>query len=154
LKIVSGGQTGVDTAALNFARDHDLPYGGWVPKGRTNEAGVIPSYFLGLTEATTADVNERTRLNVKFSDATLVFINGSPSPGTDQTVRFAQEADKPYLVTDLRIGAITCAQDVGNWLKQHPISTLNIAGPRASEAPGLGTDVSEVLRLLLDLLQQ
>ena len=81
-KIISGGQTGVDTAALTYARTHGLPYGGWVPKGRTNEAGVISDQFNGLVEADDAIPDTRTRLNVGSSDATLIIRDGpGESPG-------------------------------------------------------------------------
>ncbi|WP_143534841.1 putative molybdenum carrier protein [Ruegeria meonggei] len=152
MKIVSGGQTGVDIAALEFARENGLPYGGWVPKGRTNEAGRIPDRFSGLVETPTESVSERTKRNVVFADATLIFIDGSTSPGTLQTVDFAIDAGKPHLIVDLRGGTDTCAQQVRVWLASTPIEVLNIAGPRASEAPGVGARARAVLDQISDRL--
>lgn len=149
-KIVSGGQTGVDTAALEFARANGIPYGGWVPKGRTNEDGLIPAHLSGLVETKSEDVAERTRLNVFASDATLVFIDGSDSPGTLKTVEFAVDAEKPHLVVDIRKGKADCAQQMRTWLSAIPVTVLNIAGPRASEAPEIGPRVHEVLDACLD----
>lgn len=154
MKIVSGGQTGVDLAALEFARQNGLAYGGWVPKGRTNEAGRIPDYLTGLTETQSENVEERTKCNVVTSDATLIFVDGSASPGTDQTLVFAREAGKPHLVVDLAEGTETCAHRVTSWLKSAPIAVLNVAGPRNSEAPGIGAHVRAVLDQVLDLLRK
>ncbi len=154
LKIVSGGQTGVDTAALEFARAHGIPYGGWVPKGRTNEDGLIPDHFSGLSESDSQDVAVRTELNVMSSDATLIFVDGSASPGTQKTVVFAVEAQKPHLVIDVRQGVADCAQQLRAWLDANSIAVLNIAGPRASEALGIDLRVSEILNACLDRFVQ
>ncbi|WP_367181529.1 putative molybdenum carrier protein [uncultured Ruegeria sp.] len=145
-KIVAGGQTGVDMAALDFARAHKISYGGWIPKGRTNESGGIPAEYSGLVETQSTSVNERTRLNVQSSSATLVFVDGSISPGTQQTIVFASEAGKPCLVIDVRHGLDACVRQLRDWLRGRPIEVLNVAGPRASEAPGLGAQVRDVLK--------
>ncbi|MFY2826060.1 putative molybdenum carrier protein [Ruegeria sp. MALMAid1280] len=153
MKIVSGGQTGADMAALEFARHNGLDHGGWVPKGRTNEAGRIPEHFTGLAETDSEKVVERTRCNVASSDATLIFVDGSTSPGTQQTIAFAEEAGKPHLVVDVRDGTATCARKVREWLQSTPATVLNIAGPRASEAPQIGPQARAILDQNLDLLE-
>ncbi|WP_170330823.1 putative molybdenum carrier protein [Ruegeria arenilitoris] len=152
MKIVSGGQTGVDIAALDFARRNGFVYGGWVPKGRANESGRIPDHFTGLRETNSEDVAERTRRNVILGDATLIFIDGSTSPGTQLTIDFAKETGKPHLVIDVRKGTDACAQKVRQWLRSIPASVLNIAGPRASEAPQIGLQVRAILEQSLDVL--
>ncbi len=149
IKIISGGQTGVDTAALEFANRYGLPTGGWVPKGRTNEAGIIPDHFEGMKETQSSDVIERTRLNVASSDATLVFVDGSNSPGTDQTVDFARDLEKPCLVVNVKAGEDACIRNIQSWMARHKTETLNIAGPRKSEAPALGNKVSAILQRCL-----
>lgn len=141
-------------AALEFARENGIAYGGWVPKGRTNEAGHIPAHFDGLLETLSENVAERTKLNVMTSDATLVFVDGSTSPGTQQTIVFAAEAKKPYLVVDVRQGISESARQVQAWLHANPADVLNIAGPRASEAPELGARLSKVLGVCRDQLIQ
>ncbi|WP_170558165.1 putative molybdenum carrier protein [Ruegeria atlantica] len=146
MKIVTGGQTGVDLAAFQFALENDIPYGGWVPKGRLNEAGRIPDRYTGLTETHSEDVAERTKRNVLASDALLVFADGSPSPGTQLTIDFAKEIGKPCLIVDVRQGCEACARQVRRWLMARPNAVLNIAGPRQSEAPEIGTKVTAVLR--------
>jgi hypothetical protein len=71
-KIVSGGQTGADRAALDWAIFHDLPHGGWCPKGRKAEDGVIPDQYQ-LTETSSASYPQRTQWNVRDSDGTVIF---------------------------------------------------------------------------------
>ncbi len=145
MKIVTGGQTGVDLSALEFASENGFACGGWVPKGRTNEAGRIPESFNGLTETQSEDVSERTKLNVRDCDALLVFLDGSPSPGTQLTINYAKEIGKSHLVVDVRQGIENCAAQVRSWLLSISPGTLNIAGPRASEAPSIGWKVKEIL---------
>lgn len=146
MKIMTGGQTGVDLASLQFALENDIPYGGWVPKGRTNEDGLIPERFTGLVETSSEDVSERTKLNVRDSGALLVFQDGAISPGTQLTIDFAQEVGKPHLVVDLRNGIDACARQVRSWIMSRPDVVLNIAGPRNSEAPQIGAKVTAVLK--------
>lgn len=142
----------MDMAALDFARANRISYGGWVPKDRMNEAGRLSDVYEGLTETRSENVLERTRRNVASGDATLVFVDGSTSKGTEQTVKFARDARKPLLVLDLREGVVLCARQLEAWLLSNSIDVLNIAGPRASEAPGIDTLVTEVLRQNLRLL--
>lgn len=153
MKIISGGQTGVDLAALEFAHTHGLPYGGWVPKGRTNEVGRIPDHLTGLKETASEHVTDRTKRNILSSDATLVFTDGAVSPGTRQTILFAKDAGKSHLVVDLRDGIDRCTDRVRGWLRSNSIAVLNVAGPRESEAPGLGASVREVMEHSLDQLR-
>ncbi|RBW62096.1 putative molybdenum carrier protein [Ruegeria sp. A3M17] len=146
MKIITGGQTGVDLAAFQFALENDIAYGGWVPKSRLNEAGRIPDRFCGLSETRSEDVAERTRMNVLSCDALLVFVDGTTSPGTQLTIDFAQEIGKPYLVVDLGQGFEACARQVKQWVMARPNAVLNIAGPRESEAPQIGAKVTAILR--------
>ncbi|MEM8631657.1 MAG: putative molybdenum carrier protein [Pseudomonadota bacterium] len=149
VKIISGGQTGVDTAALDFALEAGIEHGGWVPKGRTNEAGTIPSRYGILAETPTADVRDRTQRNIDASDATLVFVDGRDSPGTQYTVDRAKAVGKPVLVVDVSGGEAAARRRISDWLGSVEVQTLNIAGPRASEAPDLARKVIAILRLSL-----
>ncbi len=137
MKIVSGGQTGVDLAALEFAIQRGLSYGGWVPKGRINEAGRIPERYSGLTEAPSAEPDVRTRLNVGSSDATLILTDGSESPGTNYTHKVAIEVGKPVLRIALADKNRLETERVRKWVASITPSVLNVAGPRESEAPGV-----------------
>jgi hypothetical protein len=132
VKIISGGQTGVDRAALDVARDLDIDRGGWCPKGRLAEDGRIPEEY-PLQEIDSAEYAERTEKNVIDSDGTLILTIGVPTGGTAYTIACAQRHKKPYHVVDLAQGTDTVS--VRRWIHSHPIATLNIAGPRLSESP-------------------
>jgi len=148
-RIVSGGQTGADRAALDFAIENDIDYGGFVPRGRSAEDGEIPSRYAHLTEAATSDPAERTRLNVLSSDGTILITHGPPVGGSDQTKEFAHSLGKPLLHIDLANESIAdAAEKAAEWLALTGCQTLNIAGPRASEEPDTYSAVMEFLRIL------
>lgn len=135
VRIVSGGQAGVDRAALDWAIQHGLPHGGWCPKGRTAEDGVIASHY-ALQETASASYRPRTRQNVVDSDGTLILNVGELSDGSLTTLRFAERFGKPCLVVQLETGAEGIRQTL-EWLRAHRLATLNIAGPRESKRPGI-----------------
>jgi hypothetical protein len=137
VRILSGGQTGVDRAALDFAIAKGIPHGGWCPKGRRAEDGVIDARY-ALCETASKDYAVRTRRNVADADATLVLIRGELTGGTLYTVRCAEHLGKPYLVA--RLDAEDQAQEaerIRDWLVHVEVATLNIAGPRESTQPGI-----------------
>lgn len=145
-KIVSGGQSGVDRAALDVAAELSLPRGGWCPKGRYAEDGPIPDAY-PLKETPSPDTSQRTEWNVRDADGTLVLTEGEPSGGTAVTIRFARRHRKPCLVLDL--GADPDPAGVGRWLARHGIDVLNVAGPRESKRPGIGRRAAAFLRKAL-----
>lgn len=133
-KIVSGGQTGVDRAALDFALTKGIPCGGWCPKGRKAEDGPIPSHY-PLQETPSSRYVQRTRWNVRDSSATLLLPIGPPTQGTAYTLAMAKQLGKPCLVID-------CSHPVDPsiieaWIQTHHVETLNVAGPRESRQPGI-----------------
>lgn len=149
-RIVSGGQAGVDRAALDAARELGLAYGGFVPKGRWTEEGPPPDDSAGMVETESADPASRTRRNVRAADATLVVTRGEPDGGTLLTLRKARASGKPLLHVDLaRTGAEQAGAAVREWLESMPSGTLNVAGPRASKAPGLYDQAKAVLAAAL-----
>ena len=145
-RIVSGGQTGVDRAALNVARELAIPCGGWCPRGRRAEDGPIPESY-PLRETPSASYPERTAWNVRDSEGTLVITRGRPRGGTALTVSLARRAGKPVLVVDLEGGA--SIPNIRGFLAEHEIHVLNVAGPRESEAPGIHNQAAALLRELL-----
>jgi len=152
-RIVSGGQTGVDRAALEFGRRTGIPIGGWCPAGGwaedlTDPPGLL-DLFPELEPTPSADARQRTRWNVRDSDATLVLTRvGLESPGTSGTVAIAEELDRVHLVADVEDVAA-----VRGWLAQLAIGVvLNVAGPRESQAPGIHAQTRALLDRVRDLL--
>lgn len=145
-RLVSGGQTGVDRAALDVSLEIGIPCGGWVPAGRLAEDGPLPPRY-PMVEAPSAEYAERTRLNVRDSDATLILTRGTPTGGTALTVAFARELGRPFHVADLAAGAEPAG--VRAWIAEAGARTLNVAGPRESTAPGIGDEAARFLRRVL-----
>jgi hypothetical protein len=145
-RVVSGGQTGVDRAALDAAIASGVDHGGWCPRGRLAEDGVIPARYR-LVESASRRYWVRTERNVIDSDGTLIVHRGPLRGGTAFTQRMAIKHAKPLYLIDTRQPVATAA--IHDWIRQHGIQVLNCAGPRESSAPGIGL---EARRLLVDLL--
>jgi len=144
-KIISGGQTGVDRAALEWALAKGFPHGGWCPKGRWAEDGIIPPQFQ-LKETRSADPVVRTHRNVQDSDGTIIFSRSERlTGGTAETARFAREIAKPLLHLTVDAKADEAARQLDAFLRGHGITVLNVAGPRETEEPGVGSFVRIVL---------
>ena len=135
VKIISGGQTGVDRAALDVALQHGIECGGWCPVGRLYEFGKIPDHY-PVQELPGSGFAERTLQNVKDSDGTVVIYPGELRGGTDQTVRFCFELQRPYQLIDAsKVSAEGAANLIAEFVRQNKIGILNVAGPRQSEWP-------------------
>jgi len=133
-RVISGGQTGVDRAALDAAMDSGLEVGGWCPRGRKALDGVIPSRY-PLTETRGKSYQTRTKWNVRDSDATLILCLGEPSGGTALTIKQCEKLGKPFYVHKLNSEYGTYVDgensaDVIYWMSCHDIQALNVAGPR------------------------
>lgn len=145
LKIVSGGQTGVDRAALDVALKLGIPHGGWVPKGRVAEDGPLPETYR-MHETATAVYAERTEKNVIDSDGTLIISRGELSGGSEATREMALKHGRPWLHIDLnRTAAFVSAVRITQWWSTHRIRILNVAGPRASKDPQIYHDTLALL---------
>ncbi len=155
-KIISGGQAGVDLAALDAAMALGIPYGGYCPKGRINENGKIPGKYKLLNEIS-GDYDARTKLNVQSSDGTLILIPKIPmSPaikdGTILTIEEAKDQRKSFLMVDLSLAQSVNAGLIIDWVKENSIKILNIAGPRESNSPGIYQSSFNLLQRVLPLL--
>ncbi len=129
LKLISGGQTGVDRAALDVALILGIPCGGWCPKGRKADDGVIDKKY-PLVETQSENYTQRTETNVRESDGTLILTWGNPLGGTALALDYAKNNAKPYLVIDMEKERFIA--QVLLWYKENKIKIMNIAGPRAS----------------------
>ena len=133
-KIISGGQTGADRAAFDFALENDFEIGGFVPKGRLAEDGRISDKYPNLIETETENPAERTELNVKTSDATLILSHGELKGGSLLTLEIAEKYKKPFLHIDFSALPLEQAiEKTQKWLDSIDCKTLNVAGSRASE---------------------
>jgi hypothetical protein len=153
ITIISGGQTGADRAALDFALEFGLPHGGWCPRGRTAEDGTIDQRY-ELCETPSRRYAQRTEWNVRDSDATVVFSIGPQlKGGTALTVAVAERLDKSWLHLSSEIISavgVDPAQLLIEFLAEHHMERLNVAGPRASQEPEIAAFVRHVLVAALD----
>ena len=143
LKIVSGGQTGVDRAALDVAIELGIPHGGWCPRGRKAEDGRIAARY-GLRETDSARYAVRTEQNVVDSDGTLILYRKELKGGTALTRDVARRRQRPLLLIDLTRPVFP--EVVREWIEAEEIGVLNVAGPRESQNPGIGEEAKGFLR--------
>jgi len=149
-KIVSGGQTGVDRAALDAGLTHDVPVGGWCPRERRAEDGGIPDRY-PLKETPSDAYEQRTAWNVRDSDGTLIITSGGLKGGTALTMTEAKRQGRPVL--HVRTTDAVPIPMIRAWGEDHDIRVLNVAGPRASEAEGIYEKARRILDALLEKLQ-
>ena len=149
-KILSGGQTGADQAALDAAIETNIPHGGWIPKGRLTEAGPLPEKY-NLTEMPTKDYLKRTRQNVLDSDGTVIFSHGDLKGGLEADRGFCHRAVqaipayRPEEHPALGICRGACCR-----VNAHDIGVLNIAGSRASKDPEIYSKVKITVGLAIN----
>ena len=157
LVLVSGGQTGVDRAALDIAIEFKIPHEGWCPYGRKAEDGIIPKkYNLKEAPAPTREENldpdaiykKRTELNVRDSDGTLIIAKDAPIGGTLYTIEMAEKHEKPYLIFNLSKNYEI--EHIANWIIKNNIKKLNVAGPRASQTPDIYHSAYNILKHFLN----
>ena len=144
-KIVSGGQSGVDRGALDAAIELGIPHGGWCPRGRLAEDGTIPSCY-ELTETGSPEYYIRTERNVLDGDATLILYRGELKGGTALTQELAKRHGKPCLVVDLDHPPDLA--EIRQWIAASHAETLNVAGPRESQSPGISARAADLIRRL------
>ena len=150
-RVLSGAQTGVDRGALDAAIRLGVPHGGWCPRGRRAEDGVIPERY-EVRETPSADYEQRTEWNVWDADATLIITEGPPSGGTGYTVEIARLAGRPCLVVDLLDEGVAGKGDAGQapirvreWLAGEGVRSLNVAGPRETKCPGIAGRAEQLI---------
>ena len=151
LKILSGGQAGVDRAVLDAALNHHVPCGGWCPQGRAAEDGIIPARY-PVVELSEGGYDERTLKNVQAADGTVIIYFGVPSGGTEKTLLCCLQQKKPYLLLDaMELDASRAALRIKQLSDGLLGGVINFAGPRASEAPNAYPYASNVIEQFLVL---
>ena len=150
-KLISGGQTGADRAALDFALAHNIPHGGWCPRGRRAEDGALETQY-ALRETPDADYPQRTEWNVRDSDGTVIFSIGPElTGGSKLTAEFATRQGRPWLHLSQETHGESAAGRLREFVQQHAIRVLNVAGPRASHEPAVPRFVLETLEKLFNV---
>ena len=143
--MISGGQTGVDRAALEWAVRNGVEHGGWCPKGRRASDGAIPDVYQ-LQETESDGYRQRTKFNVRDSDATLILNMGEVTGGTLLTSRLAAQLDKPYLIVQIDESEHRpAANQIADWLRRKRFQVLNVAGPGAERQPLIAAATTAVL---------
>lgn len=140
-KIISGAQTDVDQAALRVAIKLNIPHGGWCPKGRIAENGPIPAQYV-LFETESSHYSVRTQRNISDSDGTLILFSKTLTEitdGTHLTIETCKNKNKPYLIVNIseKDAIESNMNTIRDWVLENKIETLNIAGPRESQDPGI-----------------
>ncbi len=150
-KIISGGQTGADRAALDAAIKLMIPHGGWVPKGRLAENGPISTKYQ-LQEMPTDSYSVRTEQNVIDSDGTLIISHGELTGGSAFSRKMVMKHGKPWYHADLnKLPSFQAAMIIEDWIAKNGIETLNVAGPRHSKDPLIYGLVTVILELVCTL---
>lgn len=151
--IISGAQTGAARAALDFAIEVGVPYGGWVPKGRKAEDGIIPDKYDQLLEMPRTGYPARTEQNVLKAHGTLIISHGQLTGGDSlRTERLADQHERPCLHIDLTVAnPSVAARKIITWISENGIEILNVAGPRASKDPTLYQDTLNLLKVFYQL---
>jgi hypothetical protein len=146
-RIVSGGQTGADRAGLAWAIRAQIPHGGWCPKGRQAEDGIIPAQYR-LVETPLRDYSQRTTWNVRDSDGTVIFsCNPSLYGGSALTQKITADLSRPVIHVHAGLGIQSAGKKLRDFVQQHGIKALNIAGPRESHEPDVAAFVEQLLSL-------
>jgi hypothetical protein len=148
-KIISGGQTGADQAALDVAIEKGIPHGGWIPKGRLTEAGMLPEKYQ-LKEMETASYPLRTEQNVIDSDGTLIVSHGELTGGSAYTREMAEKHRKPWIHIDADVTPMKEAIKLAwSWISENQVEVLNVAGARPSQDAKIYPTARGILEALL-----
>ena len=147
-KIISGAQTGADRAGIDAAIECGVEYGGWLPKGRKAEDGVVPEKYTAMQELSRGGYPKRTEQNVIDTEGTVIFTYGKLTTGSALTAKYARQHRKPYLHVDLD-SEKDPVWAVKDWVIEWDIKVLNVAGRSASKAPKIYDEVKEIVRRVL-----
>lgn len=151
MKVISGGQTGVDQAGLDAAIALGIEHGGYCPQNRRSEKGPIPDKYK-LEELATFSYVDRTKQNIIESDGTLLINEGPLTGGTKLTKELCIKYGKPLWTVQLDDGDIEdLVRNFITFVSFEPKTVvLNVAGPRESKCPGVHARAFEFLHAAFD----
>lgn len=149
ITVISGGQTGVDIAAVDAAIERGFSYGGTIPKNRKTEKGIIDKKYIHFKESSSSKYEFRTRQNVEDAHGTLIFTKGVPSGGTLLTIKYAEKINKPHLIINPYLDRAVIVKMILRFIVDNRTIVLNVAGPRESKIPGIYDQTKSVM---LDVL--
>ena len=151
-KIISGGQTGADRAALDTAIKFNIEYGGWIPQGRNTEDGRLPDKYR-MDEMPTDSYPKRTEQNIMDSHGTLIISRGCLAEGSLLTKKLASKLKKPCCHINLiDLDEFSAAIVINSFISDYDIEIINIAGPRASKDPFIYSSVKIVLETVIYMM--
>jgi hypothetical protein len=150
-KIISSGQPGVERAALDVAIKLDIPYSGWIARGRRTRDGVLPDTYI-LQETVSSGYSDSIKKNVLDSDGTFILTRGESADPIKLTIDLVQRHNRPYLLVDLtKIRSLNAATVLNTWLKSHNIEILHVTGCRTGEDPKIYQDGISILESIIYL---
>jgi len=158
-KVISGGQTGVDVAALRAAKASDLETGGYMPRGFKTDEGNRPKYEkdFGMKATSSPDYPDRTRMNIRSADATLQIASNFKSRGEKLTTGIIQELKKETLQVVVNLDEEPSeaeAKTIADWIREKNIQTLNVAGNSESTSPGIHDWAFKLLSICFRILKE
>ncbi len=150
ITVISGGQTGVDIAAVDAAIESGFSYGGTVPKNRRTEKGVIDrEKYTNFKESTSGKYEVRTKQNIEDAHGTLILTKGLQIDGTLLTIKYAERINKPHLIINPYLDRQVIVKMILRFIVNNGTIILNVAGPRESKIPGIYEQSKSVM---LDVL--
>lgn len=150
-KIISSGQPGVERAALDVAIKLDIPYSGWIARGRRTHDGVLPETYI-LQETVSSGYSESIKKNVLDSDGTFILTRGESADPIKLTIDLVERHKRPYLLVDLtKIRSLNAATILNTWIKDHNIEILHVTGCRTGEDPKIYQDGISILESMIYL---
>ncbi len=153
-RIISGGQTGVDIAALRAAQSLGIPTGGTMPKGWRTLTGARPEYeqMYGMRESSFRDYAPRSFQNAATADVTLRIATDWSSAGERCTLRAVSAAEREHFDIGLDAGMrVNCLRVDACvlWLRGFGrCLTINVAGNSEQTAPGIEAASERILRAI------
>ncbi len=144
-KIISGGQPGVERAALDAAIKLNIPHKGWTYKTRRTDEGILPDKYR-VKESEGVGFSDRIEKNVLASDATAVLTHGSLTIGLKIVKDFAEKHNRPYLHVDLNENPLNSASAlIRKWMINNQLESIYFTGSKSTDSTHLHQEVIRII---------